>query len=290
MTVNSYLTNLANMAIIRDQERKSIQRSIATLQSRLAQYFGSDITQQFIFGSYSRRTILPRSMDEKSDVDYMVVFADNSSRPQIYLNLLRRFVEQHYSRSEIFQSNPTIVLSLNHIRFELLPAVNGWPSGLQIPAKACDYEDWISTDPTGFKQELVNANQTYGNQITPLVRVVKYWNALSGYPFESYSLEQNIVQHGFSLLCGRQLKDYFYGYIEGMDAGLFAPKWKQEAVSRARQLTEEAKFQECQGYTASAEATIKKLLSTSDRLVFGNAHTDNQSLADKLYPTMKKSQ
>lgn len=164
------------------------------------------------------------------------------------------------------------------------------PSGLQIPAKACDYEDWISTDPTEFKQELVNANQTYGNQITLLVRVVKYWNALSGYPFESYSLEQNIVQHGFSLLCGRQLKDYFYGYIEGMDAGLFAPKWKQEAVSRARQLTEEAKSQECQGYTASAEATIKKLLSISDGLVFGNAHTDNQSLADKLYPTMKKSQ
>ena len=283
MTVNSYLTNLANTAIIRDQERESIRLSIETLQSRLAQYFNSDITKQFIFGSYSRGTILPRSMDEKSDVDYMVVFADNSSRPQTYLNRLRRFVEQHYSQSEIFQSNPTIVLSLCHIRFELLPAVNGLLSGLQIPAKASDYEDWISTDPTGFKQELVNANQNYGNQIKPLVRVVKYWNARSGYPFESYSLEQNIVQHGFrflSLLCGRQLKDYFYDYIEGMDAGLSAPKWKQEAVSRARQLAKKAKSQECQGDTASGEATIKKLLSTSTP----------QSQAYHMYPSMRKKQ
>ncbi|MCG7896470.1 MAG: nucleotidyltransferase domain-containing protein [Candidatus Thiodiazotropha taylori] len=263
MTVNSYLTNLANTAIIRDQEQESIRRSISALQNNLNRHFGTDITQQLIFGSYSRGTILPRSMDEKSDVDYMVVFADSSSRPQTYLNRLRRFVEQYYSRSEISQSNPTIVLSLNHIRFELVPAVNGWLSGLQIPAKASDYEDWISTDPTGFNQELVNANQSYGNQIKPLVRVVKYWNARNGYPFESYSLEQNIVQHGFGflgLLGGRQLKDYFYDYIEGMDAGLFAPKWKQEAVSRAHQLAEEAKSQERQGYTASAEATIKKLL------------------------------
>ena len=270
MTVNSYLTNLANTAIIRSQEQESIRRSITTLQSRLNQHFGSDITQQLIFGSYSRGTILPRSMDEKSDVDYMVVFADSASRPQTYLNRLRRFVEQYYSRSEISQSNPTIILSLNHIRFELVPAIKGWFSELQIPARASDYEDWISTDPTGFNQELVNANRSNGNQIKPLVRVVKYWNASSGYPFESYLLEQSIVQHGFGFLGflgSRQLKDYFYDYIEGMDAGMFAPKWKQEAVSRAHRLIAEAKSQERRVYTASAEATIKRLLPPLSLLV-----------------------
>ena len=263
MTVNSYLTNLANTAIIRDQEQKSILRSIAILQIRLKRHFGTDITQQVIFGSYSRGTILPRSMDDNSDIDYMVVFADSSSRPQTYLNRLRRFVQRYYSRSEISQSNPTIVLSLNHIRFELVPAINGWWSGLQIPAKASDYEDWISTNPRVFNQELVNTNQSYGNLIKPLVRVVKYWNAKNGYPFESYSLEQNIVQHGFGflgLLGGNQLKDYFYDYIEEMNAGLCAPKWKQEAVFRAHQLAEEAKLRERQGYAASAEAIIKRLL------------------------------
>jgi len=270
MTVNSYLTSLANSAIIRDQEKESIRRSVATLQARLNQYFGAEITQQVIFGSYSRETILPRSMEANSDVDYMVVFADSSSRPQTYLNRLRRFVEQYYSRSERSQSNPTIVLSLNHIRFELVPAINNWFSGLQIPAKASDYVDWISTDPTGFNQELVNANQSHSNLRKPLVRVIKYWNATNGYPFESYSLEQDIVRHGFGLFGlfgGYQLKDYFYDYIEGMDVGFFAPKWKREAVSRAQQLAAEAKYQERQGYSAAAETTIKRLLPPLGLLV-----------------------
>lgn len=260
MTVNSYLSNLFNTAIIRDQEQESIRRSIATLQSRLNRYFGADITQQVVFGSYSRGTILPRSMDENSDVDYMIVFADDSSRPQTYLNRLRRFVDKYYTRSEISQSNPTIVLSLSHIRFELVPAINSCFSGLQIPTKASDYGDWINTDPTYFNQKLINANQLHGNLIKPLVRVVKYWNAKNRYPFESYSLEQGIVQHGFGFIGGYQMKDYFYEYIEEMEAGFFAPKWKQEAVSRAQQLAAEAKSQERRGYSVSAEAAIKRLL------------------------------
>ena len=270
MTVNSYLNKLANTAIIRDHEQESIRRSITTLQRRLNQYFKTKIIRQVIFGSYRRGTILPRSMDANSDVDYMIVFDDDSNRSQTYLNQLRRFVELYYSRSEISQSNPTIVLSLNHIRFELVPAIDHWLDGLRIPAKASDYQDWISTDPIGFNQELINANRSYSNQIKPLVRVLKYWNAKNHYPFESYSLEQDIVQHNFKilgLLHDSQLKDYFYDYIEGMSPGSFAPQWKQQAVSRARLLAEEAKSQERQGYAALAETTIKRLLPELGLLV-----------------------
>lgn len=266
MSVNSYLTNLANAAIIRDQEKESIRRSISTLQSRLTQHFGTSISRQFIFGSYSRGTILPRSMDEQSDIDYMVVFSDSSSRPQTYLDRLRRFVEMYYSRSEISQSNPTIVLSLNHIRFELVPAIDDWWSGLKIPAKASEFQEWIDTDPTGFNQDLINANRNNDNQIKRVIRLVKYWNAKNRYPFESYSLEQDIVQHGFwglgfyGLFANPQLKDYFYDFVKGMEAGWLAPKWKQEAVSRAKQFVQEAEAQESQGYIATAETTIKRLL------------------------------
>ena len=263
MTVNSYLMNLSGSAIIRDQEQASINRSIVTLEGRLRQYFGQDISLQFVFGSYSRGTILPRGMDENSDVDHMVVFSDASARPQTYLNRLRRFVEAYYSRSEIRQSNPTIVLSLNHIKFELVPAINHWLSGLQIPAKASAYEDWIETDPMGFNRKLTNANQANANLIKPLVRVMKYWNAKNDYPFESYSLEQDIVRHGFGffgLLGGQQLKDYFYDYVEQMAAGWFAPQWKKDAVARAHELAAKAQSLERQGYSATAEETVMKLL------------------------------
>ncbi len=264
MTINSYLTGTANSAILRDQTKQGIQVSVATVQSRLQDYFGTDISRTVVFGSYSRQTILPRSMDPRSDVDLMVVFANSSYRPQTYLEQLRRFAAARYPSSEIAQSNPTIVLSLNHIRFELVPAIETWLSGLQIPAPASDYRDWLDTNPTAFNQELTQANQSQANLIKPLIRVMKYWNAKAGYPYESYRLEQDIVRHGFFffglLSGGQQLKDYFLSFVDGMSAGWGETQAKQNAVNRLKQLTAQAKALESGGSVAAAEATLAKLL------------------------------
>lgn len=263
MTINSYLTGLAKLAILRDDEKASVQRSITALQTRLTNHFGNRIGQHFVFGSYSRGTILPRSMDPQSDVDYMVVFADTGLQPQSYLDRLRRFAEVQYVRSEVAQSHPTVVLELNHIRFELVPAVQNWFSGLQIPAKGSGYQSWQDTDPNGFNQMLSGANQANGNLIKPLVRVMKYWNATARYPFESYALEQHVAGQGYGLLGllgSRQLADYFFQAVESLDAGWLAPQWKQESVSRLKQLASLARSQERSGSSIQAEATIKRLL------------------------------
>lgn len=264
MTINSYLMGIANSSILRDQVKQDIQRSIATLNTRLQEYFGGDVSRTLVFGSYSRGTILPRSMDPYADVDLMVVFADGSYRPQTYLDKLRRFTEFRYASSEIAQSNPTIVLNLNHIRFELVPATESWLSGLQIPAPASDYRDWIETDPTGFNGELTQTNQSYKNLIKPLIRVMKYWNAKAGYPFESYGLEQAIVGRGFYLIGlwnnNAQLKDYFFDFAEGLSVGWGAPQGKQNAVSRLKEVVAQAKTLEARGSDAAAETVIAKLL------------------------------
>lgn len=97
MSTTGYLNRLANQAIIRDLEKETIGRSIGTLRQKLRRYFQRDITEQFPFGSYTRGTILPRCMDPSSDVDVMVVFADDRYRPQTYLDRLRRFVEATYT-------------------------------------------------------------------------------------------------------------------------------------------------------------------------------------------------
>lgn len=263
MTINSYLTTLANQAILRDDEKAGVQRSITALQKRLVDHFGNQIGHHFVFGSYSRGTILPRSMDPRSDVDYMVIFSDSGLQPQSYLDRLRRFAEAKYARSEVAQSHPTVALELNHIRFELVPALQNWLSGLQIPAKGSGYQSWQETDPKGFNDRLTSANQTNGNLIKPLVRVIKYWNAKAGYPFESYTLEQQVAGYGYGFLglfSSRQLADYFFRVVDSLEAGLFAPQWKQEAVSRLKQLASLAKSQERFGNAIQAEITIKRLL------------------------------
>ncbi|MDZ7655697.1 MAG: hypothetical protein U0997_07105 [Sulfurimicrobium sp.] len=264
MTINSYLTGIANNAILRDQVKLGIQRSVATLNTRLQEYFGAEISRSLVFGSHSRGTILPPRLDPYADVDLMVVFADGSYRPQTYLDRLRRFTEYRYSRSEIAQSSPTIVLSLNHIRFELVPATESWLSGLQIPAPASDSRDWIETDPTGFNEKLTKTNQSHGNLIKPLIRVMKYWNAKAGYPYESYGLEQAVVDNGFLFLgllsSGQQIKDYFFAFIEDLNAGWGEPQSKQNAVNRLKQIAAQAKALEAGGNVAAAESVIARAL------------------------------
>jgi hypothetical protein len=263
MSVNSYLTRLTNHAIVRDQEKLSIQRSIATLEIHLKAHFGTQLKSSFIFGSYSRGTILPRTMDAQSDVDYMVIFAESDLQPQTYLDRLRRFAERYYSRSEIAQSHPTVALELNHIRVELVPAIQNWWGSIQIPAKTSGYQRWQDTDPKGFNDQLTTANQANSNLIKPLCRLVKYWNASSRYPFESYELEQHVAGQGYGfygLLSSRQLGDYFFQAVDSLEAGWPAPQWRQDAVSRLKQLASLAKSQERSGNAIQAETTIKRLL------------------------------
>ena len=95
MSINSYLENLAGELILSSTEKDSIRTSINTLDTRLNSYFGSEIEEKFVFGSYPRVTILPRKVDENSDIDYMVVF-DNSYnyKPQTFLDKLRRLNER----------------------------------------------------------------------------------------------------------------------------------------------------------------------------------------------------
>jgi predicted nucleotidyltransferase len=263
MTINSYLTSLANRAILRDDEKTGVRRSIATLESRLKAHFGTGLKSSFIFGSYSRGTILPRFMDRRSDIDYMTIFSDSSLQPQTYLDRLRRFAERYYGRSEIAQSHPTVALELNHIGFELVPAIEHWWNGLQIPAKASSYVSWQDTDPKGFNERLIGANRANKNLIKPLVRLVKYWNATARYPFESYALEQHVAGQGYSffgLLSPWQLGDYFVQAVESLDAGWAAPQWKQESLSRLKQLTSLAQSQDRSGNPGQAEELIKRLL------------------------------
>ena len=122
MSVLSYLTDLSSSITIADWERNSIDTSINTLSTKLGNYF-DNIATKFVFGSYDRRTILRRSKDSNSDVDFMVCFTDgNEWTPQTLMNRLKRFAEANYSKNEIYQSSPTIVLELSHIKFELVPA------------------------------------------------------------------------------------------------------------------------------------------------------------------------
>lgn len=191
MSVNTYLQGLASELVLSSTEKDSISTSLSTIKTRLGSYF-DDITEKKVFGSYVRETILPRKTDSNSDIDLMVVFKNpNSYKPQSFLNRLKGFAEHYYSRSEIYQSSPTIVLELNHIKFELVPAYVSY--GLYYIPK--DSSNWQYTDPDGFYSDLQECNKNNSYRIKPVIRLMKHWNIEKNYrDMASFLLEKEIAE------------------------------------------------------------------------------------------------
>lgn len=258
MSVNSHLTSLASNLVLSESEKSSISTSINTLSSRLNSYFNNTVKEHFQFGSSTRGTILPRKADSNSDIDYMVLFdtSGGQMKPQTYLDRLRRFVNAKYSTSEIRQSHPTIVLSLNHINFELVPAIYNY--GYQIPSPALSWIEWMSTDPSGINKLLQDKNKNNNYQIKPLVRLIKYWNARQGHPFTSFSIEEYIINRSF-WGCSA-LKDYFYDFWLGFNCSHNTAQHIKNRVDSAKKYAKKAKEHENSNMPISAELEIQKIV------------------------------
>lgn len=258
MTVNSYLVERASAAVLSADETASIKTSVATLQSRLDSYFtnvGDGLREHFKFGSYTRGTILPRKMDANSDIDYMIDFEKGGLRPQAYLDRLRTFVEKRYSTSEIYQSSPTIVLELNHIRFELVPALYAWDNTYQIPQGP---GEWRYTSPNEFNSTLEQANTNNAYLIKPTTRLAKFWNAQTGYVFDSFSFEKWIVGRSY-WNCSTQ-RDYLFRVFDDLSTNA-STQWRRERIERAKQIVATVKNYEASGMVVNAEFEIKKLIA-----------------------------
>jgi hypothetical protein len=131
-------------------------------------------------------------VDENSDIDLMVVFQNPCGhKPQSFLNNLKTFAEKWYYQSVVRQSNPSIVLELNHIKFELVPAFiqSGY---YYIPQNS---SEWQYTDPIRFNSAMQESNKNNGYIVKPVIRLMKYWNIQKNERnMVSFVLEQKIAE------------------------------------------------------------------------------------------------
>ncbi len=193
-------------------------------------------------------------MDEQSDIDYMVVFSENNATPQTYLNRLKTFVEKRYGSSEIYQSAPTIVLELNHIKFDLVPATTTWLDELQIPNGA---GGWMITNPNVFNATLEAKNKEHKSLIKPTIRLFKYWNATAGFPFQSFEMEKWVC--GLSFWFQANQKDYFLSVIEYLNTSTSYSQWVNNEIKRAKTIVANVRQYEKDEMSVTAENEIKKL-------------------------------
>lgn len=255
MSVNTYLQGLGSSLVLSSSEKSIISTSVDTIKSRLTSYFGSNVTEKKLYGSYVRETILPRKADEKSDVDLMVVFSNPYGyQPQTFLIKLKTFAEYYYSRSEIYQSSPTIVLELNHIKFELTPAYVS--RGLYyIPQNS---SEWMDTDPDGFYSKLTECNKKNNYKIKPVVRILKHWNIQKNYrDIASFELEREIAEKlMYAYIFCASYTDYLKYALEEIKYSTNYTNYTR--INKALDCITEALRLEADGYPCLAESKIKE--------------------------------
>lgn len=177
----------------------------------------------------------------------MVVFSNPYGyQPQTFLNKLKEFAEYYYSRSEIYQSSPTIVLELNHIKFELTPARVNYGS-YYIPKSS---SEWMYTDPDGFYSKLTECNKNNSYKIKPIVRILKHWNIQKNYRgIVSFELERKIAEYAYFSCTS---------YTDYLKYALEKIKYPTNCVNKALDCIAEALRLEADGYPYSAESKIKE--------------------------------
>lgn len=226
VSINGKLEQLANDYYISygTSEQKKIDASVAALKSKLKIHFDNDLLNTVEFGSYKRDTILPRKYDEHSDIDLMIFFNHASIKvsPGTYRNYLVDFADKRYSRSDVKKSIPTVVLELDHIKYDLVPAYEekySWSTTktIYIPQ---DDRSWMTTDPHGFNAELTRVNISNGSNIKKIIRLLKAWNAKVGYPIESFKLEQDIARIIYWMWGDKTLQNYFFKAIENLSSSM----------------------------------------------------------------------
>jgi Second Messenger Oligonucleotide or Dinucleotide Synthetase domain len=255
MSVVTYLTDRANGAVLSGTEETSINTSTSTIKTRLTSHFGATVSDQFRFGSSTRGTILPRSMDEHSDIDYIVVFSEGGYAPQTYLDRLKRFAEIYYSSSDIKQSSPSIVLQLNHIKFDLVPALKQYAETYSIPNGPAA---WQNTNPNDFNANLNSKNSAELYKIKPIIRLAKFWNAQAGYVYDSFMLERYIISLSFSFCIN--VRDYLFTVFDNLHLSTDQPQWRKNKLERAREIIEKVRQLERDDMPYSAESEVKKLI------------------------------
>lgn len=264
-TVAEYLNAVAQKAVFPSVDKGMVNVSLNMLTTRLAAEFDKyTVARINVFGAYARDTMLPVSMNPRSDVDVMVVFTDSAKKPQDFLAPLKKFAESHYPKPAIVQGPATINLELRHIRFELIPAIDTVRlGGLHIPSKVA-LPAWQGTSPDDIEKSLKVKDQAGQGLILPLVRLVKYWNALNQFPFESFDLEKRVIAHSFALT-PKNIKAYFFDFMRGLNTGHLPPTGKQECVRALRKTFDEIDQLALSGQQQPAIARMALLLPMPGR-------------------------
>lgn len=219
--INTYLFNLDKCLTLKKIDKDKIEISIAYIKQKIWGIFQERLFDVRVFGSYTKETFI--QVDNEADVDILVIFKKREFVPETYLKQIKKIAELHYSRSIVYPDHPTIVIELDHIKFEIVPAIFASENEFKIPAPRMTELKWTGTNPSELHQKLHRKDGNNNNLIIPVIRIIKYWNFLKGKPFSSFEIERRVISKLYDC---KTIKDYFFVAANSLEEIVKTPQQK----------------------------------------------------------------
>jgi hypothetical protein len=120
----------------------------------------------------------------------------------------------------------------------------------------------MSTSPNEFNKSLTEKNKNHDNLIKPLIRLLKYWNALNKYPFESFELESTVVNHWTlsTVFANPNLWRRFRDFMNELNTNWNNTRQQDYVVKRALKVIKEVNKLESREQINAAEKRLQQLL------------------------------
>ncbi len=250
---NNYFLEVAQALKFSPEKRERIEASIKYFKEKIWGEFQDRLVEVTVFGSYSRDTIIKNS---EEDIDIAVIYKTRELQPDTYLKQIKTFCQDNYNRSTIFQDHPTIVIDMEHTRFEIVPSIYVSPGVFKIPAPKSIQLKWITTNPKELSAKTQIKDKNNKNLILPLIRILKYWNTLNGRQFTSFQIERAIIDRTFT--CST-IREFMFNSISSIDAIAKDDKQKNE-IKSFREKLRRLRILETNNFPEYVEQEVKSFL------------------------------
>lgn len=188
-------------------EITSLQESTTSTRQqnvREAVEAGFVVQESFLAGSYRRHTMIaPLSA---ADIDVFVVLDPKYYAPSgqgaLLASLMATLKTRYPKTPKIKPAGQAVTITFTDFEVDVVPGFRRKGGGFLIPDASMNR--WIATDPKEHVQMWSVLNKGHNGMMVPLIKMMKCWNRLQGYPLRSFHLEV-MVMH---VLQGVVITDY----------------------------------------------------------------------------------
>lgn len=147
------------------------------------------VLDSFLTGSYSRHTLIAPL--KEADIDIFIVLDPSYYRdfsPSGLLDKVKRVLKKTYPKTpDISRNGQAVTIQFTDFMVDVVPGFNRSGGGYLIPNSIT--QKWISTDPKKHVEIMAKANSDHGDDLVPMIKMIKCWNRNNNHYFRSFHLE-----------------------------------------------------------------------------------------------------